>query len=118
MTTSLRTAPPQGVVTLMFTDVEGSTTRWERHPNLFGDALAIHDRLIREAVHRYNGYEVKTVGDAFMVAFHSAADAVRCAVAVQATFLATSSEEPVWSQVGGVRVRIGIHTGEPIFRDN
>src|SRR5437868_8298877 len=79
-------APPQGFVALMFTDIEGSTAGWEKHGPLFGEALEIHDRLMREALARHGGFEVKTVGDAFMVAFARAADAVRCAAEIQRCF--------------------------------
>src|SRR5207247_19010 len=98
MTTNVMTTPPQGVVTLMFTDIEGSTSRWERHPDHFNEALEIHARLIREAIDRYNGFEVKTVGDAFMIAFASASDAIRCAAEIQASFAEAGGEYPVWNQ--------------------
>jgi len=110
--------PPQGVVTLLFTDVEGSTAQWEQFADRFGEALQIHDRLIREAIARHNGYEVKTVGDSFMVAFQRAADAVRCAADIQAEFAMADTRHAAWREVGGIRIRIGIHTGEPTFRDN
>lgn len=112
------TLPPQGVVTLLFTDVEGSTAQWEQFAHRFGEALQLHERLIREAIARHHGYEVKTVGDSFMVAFQRPADAVRCAADIQATFAMAEAQFPVWREVGGIRVRIGIHTGEPTFRDN
>ncbi len=118
MASGTATSPPQGVVTLMFTDVEGSTTRWEKYHQAFGEALQVHDRIIREAIARNNGFEVKTVGDAFMVAFQNAADGIRCAAEIQAAFAEESEANTLWVDVGGVRVRIGLHTGEPIFRDN
>src|SRR5262245_13478690 len=109
--------PPQGLVTLMFTDVEGSTSRWEQHHERFGEALQIHDRIIREAIANHSGYEVKTVGDAFMVAFQNASDAIKCAAEIQAAFAESAEGIPLWNEVGGVRIRIGLHTGEPIYRD-
>jgi predicted ATPase/class 3 adenylate cyclase len=109
--------PPQGVVTLLFTDVEGSTAAWEKYADTFGEALQIHDRKLRAAIVENDGYVVKTVGDAFMAAFATAPDAVSAALRIQRE-LAEGDESPAWHAVGGVRVRIGIHTGEPAFRGN
>ncbi len=61
--------PPSGTVTLLFTDVEGSTKLWESHPDAMRVALVRHDALIRDAVESAGGYVFKTVGDAFCVAF-------------------------------------------------
>jgi predicted ATPase/class 3 adenylate cyclase len=111
-------APPQGIITLMFTDVEGSTARWERFGPRFGEALLIHEQILREAIARQGGYEVKTGGDSFMVAFAFAAFAVRCAVDIQESLAAAHMQFDLLNEVEGVRVRIGLHTGEPAFRDN
>src|SRR5205823_11405345 len=92
--------------------------RWERFGERFGEALQIHDRLVRAAISRFNGFEVKTVGDAFMVACANASDAVHCALEIQRALAEAGEDQAVWNEVGGVRVRIGIHTGEPAFRDN
>ena len=58
-------AIPSGTITLLFTDIEGSTKLWEAHPEAMQIALARHDALLREAIEANNGYVFKTVGDAF-----------------------------------------------------
>jgi predicted ATPase/class 3 adenylate cyclase len=93
---------PTGVVTLLFTDVEGSTKLLHELGDAYGDALYEHRRLLREAFMAHNGVEVDTQGDAFFVAFGRASDAVTAAAAGQ---LALSG--------GPIRVRMGVHTGEP-----
>lgn len=60
---------PLGRITIAFTDVENSTALWERLPRVMAISLKLHNNLIRGAIERYHGYEVKTEGDAFMVAF-------------------------------------------------
>ncbi|HLF69120.1 MAG TPA: adenylate/guanylate cyclase domain-containing protein [Gaiellaceae bacterium] len=95
---------PSGTVTLLFTDIEGSTRLLREHGQAYGEILADHRRASREAFARHGGVEVDTQGDAFFVAFRSAADAVAAA--------AESQRRPA---EGPVRFRIGIHTGEPIL---
>ncbi|HLZ07272.1 MAG TPA: adenylate/guanylate cyclase domain-containing protein, partial [Chloroflexota bacterium] len=56
---------PSGTVTFLFTDVEGSTSRWEQHHDAMTDAIARHDVLLRAEIERYGGFVFKTVGDAF-----------------------------------------------------
>ena len=95
---------PSGTVTLLFTDVEGSTQLLERlGAQAYADVLEEHRRLLREAFARHDGYEVDTQGDAFFVAFPRAGEAV-----------AAANEAQQALTDGPVRVRIGIHTGEPI----
>src|SRR5256885_269493 len=110
-------APPQGTVTLMFTDVEGSTAKWETYPARFGEALQIHNKVVREAIARHGGYEVKTAGDGFMVAFADPVASAHCAAEVQTSLRRAGSWHDVLGEVGGIRVRIGVHTGQPAFRD-
>jgi class 3 adenylate cyclase len=106
---------PDGTVTLLFTDLEGSTALTER----LGDAraqelLRIHNRLIRDQVAANHGFEVKALGDGFMVAFQSARRGLRCALGIARAFAAHNvahSAEPL-------RVRIGLHTGEAIREDD
>jgi predicted ATPase/class 3 adenylate cyclase len=105
-------AMPTGTITLLFTDVEGSTRMWEANPETMNAALAHHDELVRAAVREHGGHVFKTVGDAFCVAFTTAADATRAAVAVQR---AMSGEE--WPEHFEFRVRIALHTGECERRD-
>jgi class 3 adenylate cyclase len=99
---------PDGTVTLLFSDIEDSTAmNVELGDDAWMQLLGEHNRLVREAIREHGGFEVKTEGDAFMVAFQSARDAVRCAQAMQRA-LDARSEEP------RLRIRIGLHTGEPI----
>src|SRR5581483_8843100 len=105
---------PAGEVTLMFTDIEGSTRGWDTYRERFHEALQRHNALIREAIAAWNGYEVKTIGDSFMVAFSDPLDAALCALEVQRRI-----ENGPFAAVGGMRVRVGLHTGllEPIGGD-
>jgi len=63
---------PTGTVTFLFTDIEGSTARWDRHPDAMRAALVRHDALLRTAVEAHAGHVFKTVGDAFCAAFATA----------------------------------------------
>ncbi|MFZ2955680.1 MAG: adenylate/guanylate cyclase domain-containing protein [Candidatus Ozemobacteraceae bacterium] len=119
--------PPKGLVTLVFTDVQGSTGIWERSPEVMRKALATHDAIMRETLELTGGYEVKTEGDAFMAAFGEPQSAVRWCLAVQERLLCAKwppdlLEFPDAAEVAGMpgqplfrglRVRMGIHTGVP-----
>jgi predicted ATPase len=94
---------PTGTVTLVFTDIEGSTRLLHELGERYAEVLAKHRRLLREAFQRHGGVEVDTQGDAFFYAFASAGEA-----------LAAASEGQHALADGPVHVRIGIHTGEPI----
>src|SRR5256714_15663901 len=74
---------PRGTVTLLFTDIEGSTRLLQRLGERYGEALAEHQRLLRAAFAAHGGHEVDTQGDAFFVAFPRALDAVNAAVDAQ-----------------------------------
>lgn len=94
---------PQGTVTFLFTDIEGSTKLLHQlGVELYSAALADHRRLIREICARHGGIEVDTQGDAFFIAFGDATDAL--AAAAEAQRLLAS---------GQVRVRMGLHSGTP-----
>jgi class 3 adenylate cyclase len=93
---------PSGTVTLLLTDIEGSTRLLEQLGAEYEDVLAEHRRLVREAVAAHAGVEVDTQGDAFLCAFARASDAVAAAEAAQRALASTP-----------VRVRMGLHTGEP-----
>src|SRR5262249_2899980 len=105
-------ALPSGTVTFLFTDIEGSTARWEHQPETMRVALARHDALVRAAIVGHHGHVVKTMGDAFHAAFSRAADAVTAAVDAQRQLQA----EP-WAEIGPVRVRMALHTGAAEERD-
>ncbi|HEY1883259.1 MAG TPA: adenylate/guanylate cyclase domain-containing protein [Candidatus Cybelea sp.] len=97
---------PSGTVTFLFSDIEGSTLRWQRDPQAMADALARHNELFRAAIESNGGYVFKTVGDAFYAAFAGAPEAVAAALAAQR---ALNAED--FSAVEGVRVRIALHAG-------
>jgi predicted ATPase/class 3 adenylate cyclase len=99
-------------VTFLFTDLEGSTSLWEHHPEAMRDALARHDAILRDAVAAHAGYLVKTTGDGVHAAFGTAADAVDAALSSQ---LALREEN--WTATGPFRVRMGLHTGAAELRD-
>ena len=105
-------ALPSGTVTFLFTDIQGSTRLWERHPETMSLALRRHDTLVRDAIEACGGYVFKTVGDAFCAAFPSAAEAVAAAGAAQLSLVG----EP-WPDDAVLRVRMGLHTGECEERD-
>jgi len=97
---------PTGTVTLLFTDVEGSTRLLQELGERYADVLAEHRRIVRDVFSRHDGVEVDTQGDAFFFAFARASDAVSAAADAQAALVD-----------GPVRVRMGIHTGEPIVTE-
>jgi class 3 adenylate cyclase len=104
-----RHAAPDGTVTILFTDIEGSTALTERLGDRRAhDILRAHNLLVRQAVAEHGGVEVKSEGDGFMLAFQSARRALACAVALQRGLRAWGTDHPDEA----VRVRIGIHTGE------
>src|SRR5690348_14034231 len=106
------TSLPTGTVTFLFSDIEGSTKRWEAHRDAMKAAVARHDEIVRGAIVGNGGYVFKTVGDAFCAAFPTAPSAVRAAVDLQRGLAAED-----FSAVEGVRVRIGLHTGYADERD-
>src|ERR671922_1964637 len=97
---------PTGTVTFLFTDVEGSTRLLQELGERYAEVLADHRRCLREAFERHGGVEVDTQGDAFFVAFAKASDALAAAAVARDALAA-----------GPVRVRIGLHTGEPLLTD-
>jgi predicted ATPase/class 3 adenylate cyclase len=104
---------PSGTVTLLFSDIEGSTRLLERlGTETYADVLEQHRRLLREVFAQHEGYEVDTEGDAFFVAFARAGDAVSAAEEGQRA-LGTAA----WPEGVEVRVRMGLHTGEPVVVD-
>ena len=102
-----RTALPEGTVTLLLADVEGSTRLWESQPDVMAAALEAMDRVLVSLVKAHDGVcpVEQGEGDSFVVAFTRAGDAVACALALQQT---VSSP---------IRLRIGVHTGEVRLRD-
>ena len=99
---------PSGTVTFVFTDIEGSTALTKRLRDRYGEVLEQHQLLVRAAFERHGGHEIDTQGDSFFFAFARARDAV---VAVVEAQRALTGHE--WPEGGAVRVRMGLHTGEP-----
>jgi len=104
------TAQPTGTVTLLFTDVEGSTKLLDRvGAERYAETLELHRSALRAAFEAHGGYEVDMEGDAFFVAFSRAQDAVAAAGEGQRALAGAE-----WSEGRGMQVRMGIHTGEPL----
>jgi predicted ATPase/class 3 adenylate cyclase len=95
-------------VTFLFTDIEGSTQLLHHLGDRYGGILQVCRSLMRTAFQEWHGYEVDTQGDAFFVAFARATDALSAAVAAQRALFAQD-----WPDGVTLRVRIGLHTGEP-----
>jgi predicted ATPase len=97
---------PTGTVTFLFTDVEGSTRLLHDLGDRYAEVLAEHRRVLRDAFSRHDGVEVDTQGDAFFIAFAKASDA-----------LAAAADGRDALALSPIRVRVGIHTGEPVVTD-
>src|SRR5919202_1203158 len=104
---------PTGTVTFLFTDIEGSTTRWEHQRQAMQQALARHDALLHQAITTYGGHVFKTMGDAFYAAFATPPDALAAALAAQRTLNAELWED----SIDTLRVRMALHTGVVETRD-
>jgi predicted ATPase/class 3 adenylate cyclase len=104
----LRSDLPEGTVTLLFTDIEGSTRLLQLLGSGYTEVLTTCRRLLRAVFSQYHGSEVDTQGDSFFVAFTTAKDAVSAAVSVQRMLAGYH-----WPEHIDVRIRIGLHTGEP-----
>jgi class 3 adenylate cyclase len=100
---------PQGTVTFVFTDIEGSTELLKRLGDRYGDVVATHRRILREEFGRRNGVEMDTQGDAFFFSFARARDAVAAAVAAQQQLASHA-----WPDGIRLSVRMSLHTGEPV----
>src|SRR5581483_10184839 len=104
---------PTGTVTFVFTDLEGSTRRWEEYPDAMKTALARHDAILREAVASHHGRVVKSTGDGMLLVFASAGDALAACLDMQRAM----TREPWSPDAGPLSVRMGVHTGEAELRD-
>jgi len=102
------TVLPGGTVTFLFTDIEGSTKLLKRLREQYSTILDEHREILRAAFAKWNGHEVDSRGEEFFVAFPRATDAVAAAVNIQRELAAHT-----WPEGEDVRVRIGLHTGEP-----
>jgi predicted ATPase/class 3 adenylate cyclase len=97
---------PHGTVTLLFTDIEGSTRLLQELGDEYAEVLAEHKRTLRDEFARHGGVEVGTEGDSFFVAFAKASDALAAAAAAREALAG-----------GPIQVRMGLHTGEPMLTD-
>jgi class 3 adenylate cyclase len=104
--------PPSGTVTLLFTDVEGSTRLWDAERDAMAAALRRHDEVLREAIEQAGGYVFKTVGDAFCAAFPVARAGLDAALTAQQNLAAQS-----WPTSRPIVVRMGLHAGVCEERD-
>lgn len=103
---------PTGTVTFVFTDVVGSSSLWEEHPEAMPHAMATHDEVMKDLIATNSGVMVKQTGDGTFAVFASVFDAVAAAMAIQIAFPAESS-----SSASALAVRIGVHSGEAGMRD-
>ena len=106
------TTLPTGTVTFVFTDIEGSTRLLQQLGDEYAVVARDHRRIVRDAFEGCGGSEIDTQGDAFFFSFPRAKDAVRAAVEAQRHLAAHA-----WPEDTEVRVRMGLHTGEPNVGD-
>jgi predicted ATPase/class 3 adenylate cyclase len=106
-------ALPTGTLTMLFSDIEGSTVLLSRLGSRYGEALSAQRKLLRAAISDWRGHELGTEGDSFFVVFESAADAVACCVAAQRAL-----GEHAWPGGAAVQVRMGLHSGEPFRHED
>ena len=106
------TSQPSGTVTFLFTDVEGSTRRWDAHPDAMRVAMATHDRLVRQCIEAKEGTIFTTAGDEFCAAFSSPRAAIDAAIETQKALGAQD-----WGDVGPLLVRMAMHSGNADERD-
>ena len=103
---------PSGTVTFLFTDIEGSTKKWEQYPDAMKSALKRHDEILKVAVESNSGYVFKTIGDAYCAAFSTAPDAANTIIRAQ-----TELHAEEWGEIGAIKVRAALHTGATDERD-
>jgi predicted ATPase/class 3 adenylate cyclase len=103
---------PTGTITFLFSDIEGSTSRWDADRYAMAAALARHDELIRATLEAHGAYVFKTIGDAFCAAFATAPHAIAAALDAQRALAAED-----FSAINGLRVRMALHTGIADERD-
>ncbi|HEY3310591.1 MAG TPA: BTAD domain-containing putative transcriptional regulator [Anaerolineales bacterium] len=101
---------PSGTVTFLFTDIQGSTRLLDTLGAQYATSLDDHHKILRAAIQNWHGSEIDTQGDAFFVTFARALDAVQCAAEAQRRLAAHT-----WLLDEPVRVRMGLHTGEPLI---
>ncbi|MCL1601091.1 MAG: adenylate/guanylate cyclase domain-containing protein [Actinomycetia bacterium] len=109
----IEVSAPSGIVTFLFTDIEGSTRLWDQHPDAMAKAMETHDALLNEVVNTHGGYVFSQAGDGWGISFSSPALAIEAALAIQ-----EGLSEAVWvAPITAIKVRMGIHTGTSVERD-
>lgn len=98
-------------LTFLFTDIEGSSRLWDRHPNVMEAALALHDALLGAAIARHDGEVFKNLGDGLCAVFREARSAVAAAIDLQEQL-----QGATWDDIGALRVRAAIHSGDAAVR--
>jgi adenylate cyclase len=106
-------AQQRKLAAIMFTDMVGYSALSQHDDKLALELLEEHRRLLRELFGRFNGTEIKTIGDGFLVEFHSALEAAQCAIEIQRTLAKRNADAPADGQI---QVRIGIHIGDVVHR--
>jgi class 3 adenylate cyclase len=108
------TSLPTGPVTFLYTDIDGSTQRWERAPSAMRVALKRHHAIVRASVGAHRGDVYQIIGDAFVAVFSCASDALHAALAAQRALLA----EPWAAAIAPLRVRMALHHGHAYYQDD
>src|SRR3984957_12362824 len=106
-------AEQRKLAAIMFTDMVGYTALSQRDDKLALELLEEHRRLLREIFPRFNGTEIKTIGDAFLVEFNSALEAAQCAIEIQRALAHRNADAAIDHQI---EVKIGIHIGGVVHR--
>src|ERR1700737_5455472 len=98
---------------IMFTDMVGYSALSQRDDKVALAVFEEHRRLLREIFPRFNGTEIKTIGDAFLIEFHSALEAAQCAIEIQRTLAKRNHDV---SSERRIELKIGIHIGDVVHR--
>ena len=101
----MNSSPPNGTVTFLFTDIEGSTKLAQQYPEAMPGLLARHNEILNQAIKAYDGFVFRVIGNSFSASFHNANDALRAVMQAQ-----QSLHDEAWSPAP-IKVRMGIHTG-------
>lgn len=112
---------PQGKVSIVITDIQGSTMMWEQDPSAMKDALDVHDAIVRKCYVKQSGYEITTEGDSFHLAFHHPLDALSFCLDCQTKLFNAPWSDDILAldnarddrerKMRGLRVRMGVHHG-------
>eukprot|EP01059_Diplonema_ambulator_P002355 TRINITY_DN12013_c0_g1_i1.p1 TRINITY_DN12013_c0_g1~~TRINITY_DN12013_c0_g1_i1.p1 ORF type:complete len:1041 (+),score=333.58 TRINITY_DN12013_c0_g1_i1:72-3125(+) len=110
--------PPTGNIALVFTDIEGSTALWNKNGAAMNAVMETHNQVIRKAYKTYGGYEVKTIGDAFMIAFVGIEAAVECCMEIIEQLALQEWPAELELPETGLQVRLGCHAGNVLAEHN